>query len=168
MFGRGKAGELVATEREAGLSPAGVLLGLLFFVSSYSSAPRFSLSTRDPLPRCAAGELMMRMRNAAATMHQRDVLLAMAFDGIGSLPMATIDRFRELKAKEVENMLAGRGIKAESLGGGEMGPRQGDPGRGCTHIVHPLRIRPSQYTNLHMFRGSLWHGSEPPPKVEPY
>ncbi|GIL48738.1 hypothetical protein Vafri_5180 [Volvox africanus] len=64
-----------------------------------------------------AGELMMRMRNAAATMHQRDVLLATAFDGIGGLPMATIDRFRELKQKEVEEMLAGRGIKAETLAG---------------------------------------------------
>ncbi len=37
---------------------------------------------------------MLRMRSAAATMHQRDVLMATAFDGIGSLPMATIDRFR--------------------------------------------------------------------------
>ncbi|EFJ51322.1 hypothetical protein VOLCADRAFT_120512 [Volvox carteri f. nagariensis] len=64
-----------------------------------------------------AGELMMRMRNAAATMHQRDVLLATAFDGIGGLPMATIDRFRELKQREVEEMLAGRGIKAEVLAG---------------------------------------------------
>ncbi|KXZ54436.1 hypothetical protein GPECTOR_5g89 [Gonium pectorale] len=64
-----------------------------------------------------AGELMMRMRSAAATMHQRDVLLGTAFEGIGSLPMATIDRFREQKAREVEEMLAGRGIKAESAGG---------------------------------------------------
>ncbi|KAG2489481.1 hypothetical protein HYH03_012117 [Edaphochlamys debaryana] len=60
-----------------------------------------------------AGELMMRMRNAAATLHQRDVLMATAFEGIGSLPMATIDKYRELKQREVEEMLAGRGIKAE-------------------------------------------------------
>lgn len=71
----------------------------------------------------AEGELMMRMRNAAATMHQRDVLLATAFDGIGGLPMATIDRFRELKQKEVEELLAVRGIKVESQGGG--GPAVG-------------------------------------------
>ncbi|GLC41876.1 hypothetical protein PLESTF_000095400 [Pleodorina starrii] len=64
-----------------------------------------------------AGELMMRMRNAAATMHQRDVLLATAFEGIGGLPMATIERHRELKQREVEEMLAGRGIKAEQLAG---------------------------------------------------
>jgi hypothetical protein len=44
---------------------------------------------------------MMRLRSAAATMHQRDVLMAAAFDGIGSLPMATIDRFREQKQREV-------------------------------------------------------------------
>jgi hypothetical protein len=61
---------------------------------------------------------MMRMRNAAATMHQRDVLMATAFEGIGGLPMATIERFRELKQKEVEEMLAGRGIKAEPVAGG--------------------------------------------------
>ncbi|PNW70873.1 hypothetical protein CHLRE_17g737050v5 [Chlamydomonas reinhardtii] len=65
-----------------------------------------------------AGELLMRMRNAAATMHQRDVLMATAFDHIGSLPMATIDKFREMKQREVEEMLAGRGIRADVSGGG--------------------------------------------------
>lgn len=34
-------------------------------------------------------------------MHQRDVLMATAFDHIGSLPMATIDKFREMKQREV-------------------------------------------------------------------
>lgn len=60
-----------------------------------------------------AGELMMRMRNAAATMHQRDVLMTTAFDGIGSLPMASIEKFRELKQLEVEAVLASRGARSE-------------------------------------------------------
>lgn len=39
------------------------------------------------------------MRNAAATMHQRDALMDSAFNDIGSLPMATIDKYRELKVR---------------------------------------------------------------------
>ncbi len=40
---------------------------------------------------------MMLVRGAAAAMHNRDRLMSVAFDGVGSLPMATIDKFRDLK-----------------------------------------------------------------------
>ncbi|GFR46810.1 hypothetical protein Agub_g8444 [Astrephomene gubernaculifera] len=65
-----------------------------------------------------AGELMLRMRRAASTMHQRDVLMNRAFEAIGSLPMATIERIREQKQREVEEAVAGRsGGGAASSGG---------------------------------------------------
>lgn len=44
----------------------------------------------------------MAVRSAASSMHHHDRLMACAFDGLGSLSMATIDKFRELKAREVE------------------------------------------------------------------
>eukprot|EP00201_Polytomella_parva_P003812 CAMPEP_0175086916 /NCGR_PEP_ID=MMETSP0052_2-20121109/29530_1 /TAXON_ID=51329 ORGANISM="Polytomella parva, Strain SAG 63-3" /NCGR_SAMPLE_ID=MMETSP0052_2 /ASSEMBLY_ACC=CAM_ASM_000194 /LENGTH=425 /DNA_ID=CAMNT_0016359183 /DNA_START=290 /DNA_END=1567 /DNA_ORIENTATION=+ len=62
-----------------------------------------------------AGELMMRMRSAAATMHHRDVLMFNAFEEIGSLSMATIEKFREQKQKEVEAILQSRGVQKTAL-----------------------------------------------------
>jgi hypothetical protein len=41
----------------------------------------------------------MAMRAAATHMHNHDRLMSIAFDGIGSLPMATIDKFRDLKVR---------------------------------------------------------------------
>jgi hypothetical protein len=42
-----------------------------------------------------AGELLMAVRQHASSMHDRDRLMETAFDGIGSLPMAAIERYRE-------------------------------------------------------------------------
>ena len=42
----------------------------------------------------------MHMRDFTARVHNRDKLMGVAFDGIGSLPMATIDKFREMRANE--------------------------------------------------------------------
>lgn len=58
-----------------------------------------------------AAEVVLRMRKAASTMHQRDVLMGTAFEGIGSLGMATIDKYRDMKILEVEAALAERGVK---------------------------------------------------------
>ncbi|MEW5309256.1 MAG: hypothetical protein WDW38_001154 [Sanguina aurantia] len=67
-----------------------------------------------------AGEIMMRLRSAASTMHQRDILMATAFDGIGGLPMATIDKYRDLKTQS----RGGQGMTATethtSGGGGDI------------------------------------------------
>ena len=46
------------------------------------------------------GDIVMHMRKLTGTIHNRDKLMGIAFDGIGSLPMATIDKFREMRAKE--------------------------------------------------------------------
>uniref|UniRef100_A0A7S0RDZ9 Rab-GAP TBC domain-containing protein n=1 Tax=Chlamydomonas leiostraca TaxID=1034604 RepID=A0A7S0RDZ9_9CHLO len=56
-----------------------------------------------------AGDIVMTMRAAAASTHHHDKLMAMAFDGLGSLPMATIDKFRDMKAREVEAASRGEG-----------------------------------------------------------
>jgi hypothetical protein len=40
------------------------------------------------------------MREFTGRVHNRDKLMGVAFDGIGSLPMATIDKFREMRARE--------------------------------------------------------------------
>lgn len=42
-----------------------------------------------------AGELLMAVRQHASTMHDRDGLMEVAFEGVGSLPMAVIERYRE-------------------------------------------------------------------------
>eukprot|EP00798_Chlamydomonas_sp_ICE-L_P007738 gene7738-914_t len=49
-----------------------------------------------------SGDIVMLVRGAAQSMHNRDKLMSVAFDGVGSLPMATIDKFRVLKQKEFE------------------------------------------------------------------
>ena len=51
---------------------------------------------------------MMLVRGAAASMHNRDRLMSVAFDGIGSLPMATIDKFRDMKQVGAAGFSAGR------------------------------------------------------------
>lgn len=55
-----------------------------------------------------AGELIMLVREAAASMHNRDKLMDMAFNGVGSMPMAAIDGLREQKQREVEDILRER------------------------------------------------------------
>lgn len=47
-----------------------------------------------------SGDIVMHVREFTGRVHNRDLLMNMAFDGIGSLPMATIDKFREMRAKE--------------------------------------------------------------------
>lgn len=37
----------------------------------------------------------MAVRQHASTMHDRDTLMETAFEGVGSLPMAVIERYRE-------------------------------------------------------------------------
>jgi hypothetical protein len=44
-----------------------------------------------PLP----GELLMAVRHYTSNLHDRDGLMNMAFEGIGSMPMAVIERCRE-------------------------------------------------------------------------
>lgn len=43
----------------------------------------------------------MAVRQHASSMHDRDRLMEIAFEGIGSLPMATIERYREERSAEV-------------------------------------------------------------------
>lgn len=44
-----------------------------------------------PLP----GELLMAVRQYTSNLHDRDGLMNVAFEGIGSMPMAVIERCRE-------------------------------------------------------------------------
>mmetsp|Transcript_23386 Transcript_23386/g.51328 ORF Transcript_23386/g.51328 Transcript_23386/m.51328 type:complete len:402 (-) Transcript_23386:579-1784(-) len=61
-----------------------------------------------------AGDIVMKMRQFASTMHHRDRLMVVAFDGIGGLPMATIEKFRDMRAAEVANSIKQReGASAE-------------------------------------------------------
>lgn len=55
-----------------------------------------------------AGEVLMTMKQAAQNLHHRDRLMAVAFDGIGSLPMAVIDKYREMRQKEVQEAVRER------------------------------------------------------------
>jgi hypothetical protein len=41
--------------------------------------------------------MIIHMRQAAAAMHDRDRLMEVAFAGVGSLPMAVIDRYRQAR-----------------------------------------------------------------------
>ncbi len=47
-----------------------------------------------------AGDIVMHMRKFASSMYNRDKLMSIAFDGIGSLPMSTIDKYREMRARD--------------------------------------------------------------------
>lgn len=51
---------------------------------------------------------MMTVRQAAVHMHHRDKLMTVAFDGIGSLPMAVIEKYREQRQQEVDQAIAER------------------------------------------------------------
>lgn len=59
-----------------------------------------------------AGDIVMSMRQLARDMHHRDKLMHVAFEGIGGLPMATIEKFRDMKAREVEASFRGRNSDA--------------------------------------------------------
>jgi pyrroline-5-carboxylate reductase len=48
------------------------------------------------------------IREAATSMHHRDKLMDVAFNGVGSMPMSAIDGMREQKKAEVESMLKER------------------------------------------------------------
>jgi hypothetical protein len=58
---------------------------------------------RKPLRRSTAttrvslGDIVIALRTAAAGLHNRDKLMLTAYDGVGSLSMATIERFRDVK-----------------------------------------------------------------------
>jgi hypothetical protein len=41
-----------------------------------------------------AGELLLAVRHYTSQCHDRDALMRMAFEGIGSLPLAVIERCR--------------------------------------------------------------------------
>ena len=47
---------------------------------------------------------MVTIRQGAASMHARDGLMQVAFDGIGSLSMAVIDKHRQAQQKEVSGI----------------------------------------------------------------
>ncbi|KAI8476393.1 MAG: rab-GTPase-TBC domain-containing protein [Monoraphidium minutum] len=68
-----------------------------------------------------AGEMILHMRRAAAGLHDRDRLMAVATDGVGSLPMAVIERYRGQSARDVDAALHGR---AGGGGGGGRGAGQ--------------------------------------------
>lgn len=72
----------------------------------------------------------MHMRGASTVMHNREKLMSVAFDGIGGLPMATIDKYREMRAQEVEGRE--KGVAGEESGSGRKGAgaeKLGDEGR---------------------------------------
>ena len=43
---------------------------------------------------CCAGELLMAVRQYTSNLHDRDKLMSVAIEGIGSMPMAAIERCR--------------------------------------------------------------------------
>lgn len=64
----------------------------------------------------SAAELALLARAAASSAHDRDALLARAFGGVGSLPMAAIEHYRAV---------GGRRVAAEQQGGGHSGGGSG-------------------------------------------
>ena len=76
-----------------------------------------------------AGEMILHMRAAAAAAHDRDRLMAVAFEGVGSLPMAVIDRYRSQGGREVAAGLrereAAHPVGERSGSGGPSSPRNG-------------------------------------------
>eukprot|EP00879_Flechtneria_rotunda_P013690 GHRR01014300.1.p1 GENE.GHRR01014300.1~~GHRR01014300.1.p1 ORF type:complete len:277 (+),score=140.82 GHRR01014300.1:249-1079(+) len=64
----------------------------------------------------SAGELLMAVRQHATTMHDRDRLMHTAFEGVGSLPMATIERYRDQRAAEVEAAVRDRRVMCNRQG----------------------------------------------------
>lgn len=58
------------------------------------------------------GELLRAARNAAAVEFDRDELMRVAFDGVGSLPMEKIRRFRHTIQRRVDQEMAAREMRA--------------------------------------------------------
>jgi hypothetical protein len=56
-----------------------------------------------------AGELLKAVKDALSHMHDRDALMALAFKGIGGLPLKRIQKQRAVEAVAVEAMLKARG-----------------------------------------------------------
>eukprot|EP00891_Asterochloris_glomerata_P005168 jgi/Astpho2/5168/Aster-04752 len=54
------------------------------------------------------GTLLREMRRAAQAMHDREKLMKMAFDGLGSMPMARIDNYRQIKQEVVDDEMRKR------------------------------------------------------------
>jgi hypothetical protein len=76
-----------------------------------------------------AGEMILAMRAAAGGAHDRDGLMRVAFEGVGSLPMAVIDRYRGQGGREVAAGLRERGIAGGGAGGGGGARSPGSGGR---------------------------------------
>ncbi|GBF94787.1 hypothetical protein Rsub_07959 [Raphidocelis subcapitata] len=55
-----------------------------------------------------AGEVLKALKDACARVHNRDALMAAAFQGVGSFPMARIRELRARHQREVDDMLAAR------------------------------------------------------------
>jgi hypothetical protein len=67
------------------------------------------------------GDIMTRMRLAARVCHDADALMAVAFEGIGSLPMSKIRRVRDVhlaalvaETREVNRRRKNSGIARKS------------------------------------------------------
>jgi hypothetical protein len=54
------------------------------------------------------GELLRAVRRCAGEVHDRDALMRLAFDGVGSMPMERIRQFREHNQREVDSEFAAR------------------------------------------------------------
>ena len=63
------------------------------------------LATTNP------GELLKAMRSATCSEYNRDELLKVAFDGVGSLPMKQINKYRDEKQRMVDKELAARNTR---------------------------------------------------------
>eukprot|EP00210_Caulerpa_lentillifera_P008180 g7812.t1 len=57
------------------------------------------------------GEMLKAVKIYASNIHNRDKLMKIAFDGIGSLSMSTIDRLRIMKRQEVDALINARATK---------------------------------------------------------
>lgn len=114
------------------------------------------LKSREPelLAFDNAGELTLAARAAASGAHDRDALMRAAFEGVGSLPMAVIERARgrgsrevEAEAREREAARCGSASGAASPrhapqqhgGAGEGGSRDARPGAGVRPTLKAAR-----------------------------
>ncbi|GBF96307.1 hypothetical protein Rsub_09102 [Raphidocelis subcapitata] len=71
----------------------------------------------------SAGELTLAARAAAAGAHDRDALMRVAFEGVGGLPMAVIERARGQGSREVEAEARERDAARSGSAGGAVSPR---------------------------------------------
>lgn len=60
-----------------------------------------------------AGDLLRRTRIAAAEEYDRDELMKVAFDGVGSLPMERIQKYRMINQKTVDEELVAREMRVK-------------------------------------------------------